>query len=90
MWSPEEALDIGLVDRVVPISRVVDVAREWCESMVALPARAVSLTRSVVRAELIELVDRQRESDQEVLLAEWFREETQAPLRQLLERLKGG
>jgi enoyl-CoA hydratase/carnithine racemase len=90
LWSPQEAREMGLVDRLVAPPRVVDSAIQWCESMVGLPQRAMALTRSVVRRDVVELLDRHRESDQEVLLEEWFREDSQGPLRQLMERLKGG
>jgi enoyl-CoA hydratase/carnithine racemase len=90
LFSPEEAMEIGLVDRLEPPDQVVDAAIQWCETVVGLPARAVGLTRSVVRGDLIELLNRHRKPDEEALLREWFREETQQPLRQLVERLKGG
>jgi enoyl-CoA hydratase/carnithine racemase len=90
LWNPQEAREIGLVDDLVEPDRVVDSARQWCEAIAGLPARAVSLTRRVVRGDIVKLMEDRRESDRQMLLAEWFREETQAPLRQLVERLKGG
>jgi hypothetical protein len=53
-----------------------------------LPSRAVALTRSTVRSSLVELVRSSRAEDCGRLLDEWFRPETQGPLRELVAQLK--
>ena len=88
LLSPDEALQIGLVDRVVPPGEVVAEALSWCSELVGLPPRAMALTRQVTRADLIELVRSARREDSRRMLDEWFRPETQGPLRELLARLK--
>jgi enoyl-CoA hydratase/carnithine racemase len=90
LLSPSEALRIGAVDAVVPAGEVVAEACRWCNELVALPARAVRLTREVVRSELVDMVRRDRVRDRERLLDEWFRPETQEALRQMVARIKGG
>jgi enoyl-CoA hydratase/carnithine racemase len=90
LLSPAEALRIGAVDAVVPAGEVVAEACRWCDQLIALPARALRLTREVVRSELVEVVRRNRGRDRERLLDEWFRPETQEALRQMVARIKGG
>jgi enoyl-CoA hydratase/carnithine racemase len=87
LLSPEEALDVGLVDRVVPPDRVVDVAVEWCAVLTEVPAHALSLTRETIRGGLIEIVDRSTQADVEDMTREWFSPEVQGPLRALAEQL---
>lgn len=88
LLSPEEALSIGLVDRVVPPDEVVGEAVSWAAEIAALPARAVSLTREVVRADLVAAVRSARRDDSRRMLDEWFRPETQGPLHELVAKLK--
>ncbi len=90
LLDPVEALRIGAVDAVVPVGEVVAEACRWCDQLIALPARALRLTREVVRSELVEVVRRNRGRDRERLLDEWFRSETQEALRQMVARIKGG
>jgi enoyl-CoA hydratase/carnithine racemase len=88
LLDPSEALRIGAVDAVVPAGEVVAEACRWCNELVALPARAVRLTREVVRSELVDMVRRDRVRDRERLLDEWFRPETQQALREMVARIK--
>ena len=89
LLSPGEALQIGAVDAVVPPGEVVAEACRWCGELVALPARALRLTREAVRSELAELVRRNRDRDRERLLTEWFGPETQEALHRMVARIKG-
>jgi enoyl-CoA hydratase/carnithine racemase len=90
LLAPEDALSVGLVDRVVPVHEVVQAAVDWCRELTGLPQHALRLTRGTVRRDLIDLVDRSRDSDVEVLTREWFRPEVQEPLKQLAAQLTGG
>lgn len=90
LMGPEEALRMGLVDLVVPPIEVVAEARRWCDEVVALPSRALALTRGVARSRLVELVRSNRADDCVRLRDEWFRPDTQEPLRRLVAQLKKG
>jgi enoyl-CoA hydratase/carnithine racemase len=90
LLSPTEALGIGAVDAIAPPGEAVAEACRWCDQLIALPARALRLTREVVRSELVEVVRRNRARDRERLLDEWFRSETQEALREMVARIKGG
>jgi enoyl-CoA hydratase/carnithine racemase len=87
LLSPDEALAIGLVDRVVPSDRVVSDAIDWCRRLTELPRHAFVTTRRTVRRDLVEIVQRGRTDDIAALIEEWFRPEVQMPLRALAAQL---
>jgi enoyl-CoA hydratase/carnithine racemase len=90
LLKPDEALALGLVDRVVPMDRVVPEAVEWCTELTRLPARAIRETRRTVNRDLVRIIDDARAGDVEALTREWFRPEVQAPLKALAARLRKG
>jgi enoyl-CoA hydratase/carnithine racemase len=89
LLNPPEALETGLVDRVVPADKVIPDAIEWCRELTQLPKHALRETRRTVRRELIEIVDRSQKEDVETLVQEWFRPEVQRPLAELAAQLTG-
>ena len=86
--SPDEALRIGLVDELVPADRVVERAIEWAEGIINLPPNAMSQTRKEARADLVRLMEEGLASEKELLVGNWFSEETQGMLRAIVERMK--
>ncbi len=88
LLSPSEALEIGLVDRLVPESDVVAAAIEWARTMIALPPQAVAATRGYARQDLVALVSHLGPTDYEMMNEAWFSAETQRTLHALVERLK--
>jgi 3,2-trans-enoyl-CoA isomerase len=82
-----EARRLGLVDELAPPDRVVERAVEWCRAVLALPPRALAITRQDARADLVALFD-ETETELPLLVDRWFSDETQATLRALVERLK--
>lgn len=88
LLSPDEALEIGLVDRVVPPAGVVEAALAWSRELAELPRHALGASRSTVRRDLVGIVASCRARDVEVLAEDWFRPEVQTPLRRLVEQLR--
>ncbi len=84
--SPQEGLDVGLVDALVGAEHVVSRALEWCQSVLALPAEAMTVTRRYARADLVGLCDN-LEPELEAVAEAWWRPQTQHALRALVERL---
>jgi 3,2-trans-enoyl-CoA isomerase len=84
-----EALRAGLVDEIAAPEKVVERAVEWCQSLLALPPKAMASTRRLARAELAGLFANEETNEKEILgvLDEWFSEETQRVMRELVERL---
>lgn len=88
MVSSDEALDIGMVDEVVPMEEVVPRCLARCERLVSLPPRAMAETRANARRGLIELFDRVDDRFMDELVDLWFSDETHAALTALVERLR--
>jgi len=89
LLSPQEALDAGLVDRLVADpDQVVSSALEWCEDLLARPSQAMLRTRAVARADLVALYDSPERVFSDDFTAAWSSEETQATMRGLMARLK--
>ena len=88
MIPAAEALEVGLVDELVPVESVVDRAVAWAGNLLALPTHAMLGTRRLCRADLAGLFDDAEALDISSFVDGWFAEETQATLRMLVERLK--
>jgi 3,2-trans-enoyl-CoA isomerase len=86
--SPDEALQIGLVDEIVAAESLVQRAIEWCQGMLALPAGAMALTRQRARQDLVDLLDQDAAGEVEMVVESWWSAETQTILRELVERLR--
>jgi Delta3-Delta2-enoyl-CoA isomerase len=88
LFTPEEALASGLIDRVTDESDVIPATLEWARHFASLPPLAVSRTRAMARADLVNLVANLGPADYEAMNEAWFSAETQATLRNLAERLR--
>ncbi|NBB92469.1 MAG: enoyl-CoA hydratase/isomerase family protein [Gammaproteobacteria bacterium] len=89
MIPAEKARELGMVDELAPAGQVVERSVAWCRELLALPQHAMLATRRLCRAELGELFDDRDALDIDAFVAGWFDEQTQATLKQLVERLKG-
>jgi len=85
--SVAEAVNIGLVDEALPGERVVNRAVEWCQSLLALPPRAMAATRRKARADLVSLFDQGLDRELDEVIASWWSDEAQTVLKALAERL---
>ena len=91
MMEAGRALDLGLVDELAADPEaVVDRALEWCRSHLALPAKAMTVTRNMARADLLAVFGEADVAGVARWVDGWFEESTQKVLRDLVERLKGG
>jgi Delta3-Delta2-enoyl-CoA isomerase len=86
---PEEALRIGLVDRLAHPERVVSEAIEYAQSYLTLPQQALYETRRIARHDLVQLCDSVMRDDSEELHKSWFGVEAQQGLRTLAAKLAG-
>jgi len=89
LLNPVEALEVGFVDELAPVGDVVGVARRWCEDIIQSPSKALSDTRSVLRSDLVESIQRNSKNDLHLLTEQWFQPELQTAMRDLVARLKG-
>lgn len=88
MVDPQTALELGLVDEVVPTDQVVDAALEWCRSRLSLPPVAMQKTREFARSDLAALFDDMSAEDDQRFLEAWFSDETRSTMKALVESLK--
>jgi len=88
MIGVDRALEIGLIDEVQPADQVVSRAVDWCRTLLALPQHSMQATRALCRADLGALFDDPESLDAEGFAAFWFREETQATLKDMVKRLR--
>jgi Delta3-Delta2-enoyl-CoA isomerase len=88
MLDPTQAEAVGLIDAGVAPDAVEAHALQWLERHLALPPRAMTLTRAVARADLAALFDRDLEGELETMARGWFHPETQRVMQALVARLK--
>jgi Delta3-Delta2-enoyl-CoA isomerase len=85
--SPPEALAVGLVDELAPRDQVIERAIQWCQTLVTLPAEAMSATRRQARADLVSYFEQNIESELQDVAASWWAPETQTVLHALAAKL---
>ena len=85
--TPEQALQLNLVHELAPPGDVVSRARDWCERVLAQPARATAIMRRIAREDLVAGFE-YIEEEVEIFTDLWFGEEGQRSLRAVVERPK--
>jgi enoyl-CoA hydratase/carnithine racemase len=88
MIDSEEALRLGFVDELTETENVVARAFEWLRALLALPARAMSGTRAIARADLVAAFDAARAQDANEFVRGWFGDESRAVLTAVMAKLK--
>ena len=82
----ERALRIGLVDELAPPEEVTARAIAWLQHLLALPREAMSHTRRIARADMIEALEPEHiELDR--FVEAWYADGTQAALKALVAKL---
>ncbi len=88
MIPTARALELGLIDEIVPADAVIESAVAWCRRHLALPPQAMQATRALCRADLVDSFQAAHALDVDGFVRGWFSDETQATMRGLVERLK--
>ncbi|HET8940476.1 MAG TPA: enoyl-CoA hydratase/isomerase family protein [Rudaea sp.] len=88
MLTSEQALAVGLVDELVGMDQANARALDWLHTLLKLPPQAMSTTRALARADLIELFSDPAKLSVEEFADGWFGAESQAMLKELVARLK--
>ena len=85
-YSPERALELGLVDQVLPLEQVADKAIEKAEVLGSAPGWAYQMIkRSRVEGVAAE-VDLRGEAKEQYFIDNWYSDETRERLRQAMEK----
>jgi len=87
MLTADEALSCGLVDELVPVEETVARSIEWCRGLLKLPRTTMLETRRVARDDLHRSFADWGDRGLADSVDAWFRDETQAALRALVDRL---
>ncbi|OWF34628.1 enoyl-CoA delta isomerase 1, mitochondrial-like [Mizuhopecten yessoensis] len=88
MYSTEEALNIKLVDKVVPQDKVIPAAQEKMKQYLKIPEVARQLSKDLMRRETVEKLRLRREDDVAAFKNFAVRESVQKSLGMYLEMLK--
>jgi Delta3-Delta2-enoyl-CoA isomerase len=89
LLGPDEALNICLIDELVPPEAVVERAIEWCSNLLKLPPAAMNETRRKARADLVSMFQENLEPEIEGVIASWWTEEAQSTLKAVAAKLTG-
>ena len=89
LYSPAEALAVGLVDAVVPPGELEAVAIARARALGAIPPAAFATTKESLRRPVLEAIARNEESDAERWLDTWFSDDAQERLRATVAKLGG-
>jgi enoyl-CoA hydratase len=89
LYSPAEALAVGLVDAVVPPGELEAVAIARARTLGAIPPAAFATTKESVRRPVLEAIARYEETDADRWLDTWFSADAQERLRAAVAKLGG-
>ncbi len=85
--TADEALKLGIVDKLVAPDEVVPQAIEWAGELLALPPRAMLATREIARRDLADNFADVGGATYRSMADAWFTDETQAMMNDLVRRL---
>lgn len=88
LFSPREALQLGLLHELAPEVELVQKALARAAALAALPPSGVRQIKAALRRPAAEAVARHDASESEMWLDGWFSAETQARLRAAVARLR--
>ncbi|XP_035471901.2 enoyl-CoA delta isomerase 1, mitochondrial [Scophthalmus maximus] len=88
LYSPSEALKVGLVDLLVPEDQVLTTATQTMTKWLAIPDHARQITKSMMRKPTIDRLTSNREADVQNFVSFITKDSIQKSLRMYLEMLK--
>uniref|UniRef100_A0A8C5KPZ0 Enoyl-CoA delta isomerase 1, mitochondrial n=2 Tax=Jaculus jaculus TaxID=51337 RepID=A0A8C5KPZ0_JACJA len=88
LFPPAEALQVGMVDQVVPEDQVQSKALSVMAQWMAIPEHARQLTKSMMRKATADSLVKQREADIQNFVSFISRDSIQKSLHKYLEKLK--
>lgn len=88
LWSPREALQLGLVHEVVPEAELMPRAMQRAAALAALPPAGLRMVKESLRKSVAAAARAGQEAQAESWLDGWFSEDSQRRLRETVARLK--
>jgi 2-(1,2-epoxy-1,2-dihydrophenyl)acetyl-CoA isomerase len=86
MWSGEEALAIGLINRVVPADELDAFVDDWAAKLAAGPPLALSMTKTMLRDSLASSMDEALENEARCQAVNFASEDTNEALAAFTEK----
>jgi len=90
LFAPEEALEVGLVDKLVARDELLAVALVRAEALARVPQAAYGRVKLALRRQALALIEKTREREAELWLDGWFGATAQSTLRAAVAKLGGG
>jgi len=87
LFKPTEALDIGLVDDVVPFSRIQNVAVKKLKAVTQFERNAWQASKLNLRKDLIEVISGSHDDMIKQVLDQWWRPSTRAIMKTIIDNL---
>jgi enoyl-CoA hydratase len=87
LLEPREALELGLVDEVVPAGRLLEHARKRAAELGRLPAGAFAQVKSALRAPAVEAIRSHGAAEAERWLDTWFSDDGRRLVGETVARL---
>lgn len=90
LLNPAQALDVGLIDELVPPSALRSRAEKQLQKYIQLEANTWQQSKLNMRKELISKMSSDATGTLDVMLQEWWSPSTRSILKTIIENLKGG
>lgn len=88
LFSPEEALNIGLVDEVVKPESIMTAAERKARKYMAFEANTWQQSKLNLRKDIIAATSADQSKDLEIMLKQWWSPSTRAILKSLIDNLQ--
>ena len=85
-YGPEHALELGLVDRVLPLERVVEEAVEMADELGALPGMGYRMIKGNRVETILEEVARRGPEKERAFIERWYANQTRELLREAIKK----
>ena len=89
LFVPQRALELGLIDEVVPAARLEERALARARELAAIPRAAFAHVKRALRRPVVEIVERHAADDGERWLETWFSKEARERIGAAVKRLGG-
>lgn len=87
LFSPDEALEVGLVDELVPLARIQNAALQRIKSLTQFERNAWQNTKYNFRREMVNALSTNTEAAIDQVLTQWWRPSSRAVLKTIIENL---
>jgi len=85
-YRPEQALELGLVDRVLPLERVVEEAVEMADELGALPGMGYRMIKGNRVETILEEVAKRGAEKERAFIERWYSDQTRELLREAIKK----